>query len=307
VIEPTIVVVRLLQYAGATILLGSSLFFVYAFPRSGPHSNAMTRGARPLVALAAAVLAVASMLGIAAQASRFAGSFAEGFTLDAMTAVATYMDLGKAAVVRSAAAVVAVAVMFVLPRGRANWVATSAFGAICTASLAWMGHAAATEGPLGGLHLASDAIHALAAAIWIGALVGFSLLLMRPPRTAEGRDALHAALQRFSGIGLWVVAILVLTGAINGWILVGFVHAADLLETPYGRLLTLKLVLFLAMLALAAANRFRLAPALATVGPPGRTELALGRLRRSVAWETVAGLAVLALVAWLGTLAPRAG
>ena len=305
-IEPAIVVARLLQYAGATILLGSSLLFVYEFPCSSPASAVVTRGARPLVAAAAAVLAIAAMLGIATQASLFAGSFAAGFTLDAMTEVVTYMDLGKAAVVRAAAAVVALAVVLTLPPGRTRWLATSAFGAIGTVSLAWMGHAAATEGPLGALHLASDAIHALAAAVWIGALVGFSLLLVNPPRTVEARDMLYVALRRFSGIGPWMVAVIVLTGAINGWILVGFDHADDLLETPYGQLLVLKLVLFLAMLALAAVNRFRLTPALASGEAEGQSELALGRLRQTIAWETAAGLAVLALVAWLGTLAPPA-
>ena len=305
-IEPAIAIVRLLQYAGAMILLGSSLFFVYANPSSSPASAAATRGARPLVATAAAVLAVTAMLGIATQASLFAGSFAGGFTLDGMTSVVTYMDLGKAAVVRAAAAAIALAAVLVLPAGRTRWLATSAFGAIGTASLAWMGHAAATDGPRGALHLASDATHALSAAVWIGALGGFALLLWNSPRTAEGRDALCEALQRFSGIGPSVVAVLALTGAINGWILVGFSHADDLLETPYGRLLALKLLLFLAMLALAAVNRFRLAPALAAAEAAGPTELALGRLRRSIAWETTAGLAVLALVAWLGTLAPPA-
>ena len=43
-IEGAIVALRLLQYAGAAILLGSSLFFVYALPAAEP------RRARLLVA-----------------------------------------------------------------------------------------------------------------------------------------------------------------------------------------------------------------------------------------------------------------
>jgi putative copper resistance protein D len=61
------------------------------------------------------------------------------------------------------------------------------------------------------------------------------------------------------------------------------------------------------MLGLAALNRFRLTPALAgeldeAQPAPG----ALGRLRRSVILEILAGAAVLALVSWLGTLSPTA-
>ena len=41
------------------------------------------------------------------------------------------------------------------------------------------------------------------------------------------------------------------------------------------------------------------------LGAPEREGAALAALRRSVLIETGVGLAVLALVAWLGTLAPR--
>ena len=73
------------------------------------------------------------------------------------------------------------------------------------------------------------------------------------------------------------------------------------------QLLSVKLALFIAMLGLAAANRFRHTPAfgrvLAAHEPPDR---ALAALRRSVAYETALGLAVLALVAGFGTLPPPA-
>ena len=61
-----------------------------------------------------------------------------------------------------------------------------------------------------------------------------------------------------------------------------------------------KLALFAAMLALAARNRWRLTPALERT-PSGET---VARLTRSVTAEAAIGLAVLALAACLGTLAP---
>ena len=73
-IEPAIVVVRLLQYLGAMVLLGSSLFFVYALPKTGRGSAVEMRWARPLVAGAAALLVLSSLGSVATQAILFAGS-----------------------------------------------------------------------------------------------------------------------------------------------------------------------------------------------------------------------------------------
>lgn len=297
-LDLAVIAARLLQYGGAMVLLGSSLFFVYAVPGSS------VRGARRLVAGAAALLALSSLAGIAAQASLFAGTFADGLTGEAMGAVAGSMDLGKAAVVRAIAAAAALVALLVFPPGRTGWLVAAGLGAVATASLAWMGHGAATAGSLGSIHLVSDAVHGLAAAVWLGALASFAVLLANPLRADPA--ALHTALRRFSGVGSIVVALLVLTGLINGWVLVGPDHAGELLASPYGRLLALKLVLFGAMLALAAANRFRLTPALGAAAGPAAVNNALGALRRSVALETAAGVVVLGLVAWLGTLAPPA-
>jgi putative copper resistance protein D len=59
------------------------------------------------------------------------------------------------------------------------------------------------------------------------------------------------------------------------------------------------------MVALAAANRFRLTPALrAALTDPAERGAAIDALRRSLYLEFGAGLAVLGLVAWLGRLAP---
>jgi putative copper resistance protein D len=284
-LEAAVIAARLLQYFGAAIVFGSPLFFVYALRGQAP------RGSRGLVAGACVVLTMASLLAVAAQASLFAGSFARGVTGESIGAVVSYMPLGKAALVRAGAA--ALALVLVLRRA---WIGATVPGAVAAASLAWLGHAAATEGPLATLHLVSDALHALAACAWIGALAGF-VLLMRDRQTS--REVLHAALLRFSALGPWLVALLVFTGFINGWVLVGPSHLGEILSTEYGRVLLAKLALFAAMLLLAAKNRFRHTAPVA-VGAP------LDALRSSLALETSAGLGVLALVAWLGTLAPPA-
>jgi putative copper resistance protein D len=288
-LEAAVLAVRFLQYAGAAILFGAPLFFVYALPAG----TSAPRGSCALVGGAAALLAVASVLAIAAQASLFAGSFAEGLTGEAMGAVVSYMAFGKAALVRAGAALLAFGLLLALPRGRRGWLAVTAAGAVAAASLGWMGHAAASEGPLAGVHLAADIVHVLAACAWLGALAAFVLLARDDARRAE----LHSALRTFSAMGPALIAVLVLSGLVNAWILVGPDHIADLVRTAYGRVLLAKLALFVGMLMLAAANRYRHTPAVAEGA-------SLGPVRRSVAWEAGIGLAVLALVAWLGTLAP---
>jgi len=58
------------------------------------------------------------------------------------------------------------------------------------------------------------------------------------------------------------------------------------------------------MLIFAAANRWRLTPRLATARAVGDTKMAVRSLRSCVALEAGAAVLLLALAAWLGTLAP---
>jgi hypothetical protein len=88
----------------------------------------------------------------------------------------------------------------------------------------------------------------------------------------------------------------ILAGAINSMLLVGSPRA--MLGTPYGRLLMLKILLFLAMVVVALANRFHLAPRI------GRDAVALGALCRTVSLEQGLGVCVLVVVSFLGTWAP---
>ena len=100
-------------------------------------------------------------------------------------------------------------------------------------------------------------------------------------------------------MGYAAVALLAATGALNTLLLVGSVEA--LAGTPYGRLLSLKILLFLVMVVLALINRFRLLPRLRR---EPQSSAPLAALARSVLFEQVLGLAVLAVVSVLGTWPP---
>jgi putative copper resistance protein D len=305
VLEPAVIFLRLAQYAGAMILFGSSLFLLYALPAGGAGSGAQLGWSRRLLVWSAAGLVAASVLGLLAQTAILAGSIREGLTTASLSAVITSMSMGPSSLVRAGAGAMALAALTTLRPGRTLWWTCAGLGAAACASFAWIGHGATTEGPPGLLHLAADILHALAAGVWIGALVVFLGLLRRPGDDLDLDRVLHKALHDFSGVGTALVATLVATGLVNSWFLVGPTRLSGLWTTPYGQLLSLKLALFVGMLALAAANRFLHTPALGAAldGAPSQGP-ALAALRRSLLWETALSLAVLGLVAWLGTLAP---
>jgi putative copper resistance protein D len=305
VLEPAVILLRLLQFAGAAILFGSSSFLLYALPRTGIGSGAVLTWPRRLLAWAAGGVLAASLVGLLAQTCILAGSIEAGMTLSSLTAVITTMSIGPSAVIRAGAAGLALVVLAVRRPERVSWWLCGGLGTVASASFAWMGHGAATAGAPGLLHLAADILHMLAAGVWIGALAVFVLLLRPRPDDVELDRVLHRALHGFSGVGAALVATLVASGMINSWFLVGPSRLDGLWTTPYGGLLSIKLALFAVMLALAAANRFRLTPDLgAALEGGGSRAPALAALRRSLALETTLSLAVLGLVAWLGTLAP---
>src|SRR3546814_3198171 len=76
-------------------------------------------------------------------------------------------------------------------------------------------------------------------------------------------DVCSSDLDQFSRVGTICVLVIAATGLINSQMIVGAENLGRSLSSPYGQLLLAKLALFALMLALAAANRWRLTPALA--------------------------------------------
>jgi putative copper resistance protein D len=290
-IDAAVIALRLVQYVTGSILLGSALFLVYGLPRE----DQFQRWASPLLVSAALTLAASALAGLAAQTITLAGSVELGLTRESLQAmIAT--SLGTAALVRTAAAIAAVPLLLFLTPRRGLWIVTGLLGGVGVASFAWMGHGAATEGAGAGLHLFADMAHALAAGIWIGALIGFVMLLL----FGSERETLRTALSRFSAVGVPLVVLLVATGLVNSWFLVGLDNLGSLLTTDYGRLLLLKLALFAVMLVLAGLNRWRHTEAISSGGKT------LAALRATMLTEALLGVFVLATVAWFGMLEPLA-
>ncbi|HYL79911.1 MAG TPA: CopD family protein, partial [Candidatus Acidoferrum sp.] len=181
------------------------------------------------------------------------------------------------------------------------------FGGGLLAALAWTGHAAATEAGRRLLHLTADAIHLLATGGWLGGLLSLALLLRQAKALPGGAgiDVSREATRRFSLLGLISVAALGVTGAVNGWILVGDIPR--LVGTPYGWLLLAKLTLLLPLIAIAACNLLRVKPrllAMPTADFQDLFQIVLRRLTRNVLAEASLGAAILLVVGALGITAP---
>jgi putative copper resistance protein D len=187
---------------------------------------------------------------------------------------------------------------------KTRWIETAAavLAAAFAGTLAWSGHAA---GGLGGeaiLHPAADVLHLIAAAAWVGALVPLIVLFAAAGADDASLAMARTATTRFSILGIVSVGTLLATGIVNTYYLAGSVPALQ--HTDYGRLLLIKIALFLAMVAIAAVNRLRLTPRLLQQASIAASRDALRQLRRNAATEALVGAIVIAIVAALGTMPP---
>lgn len=273
---------RFAHFAALTVFFGLALFRLYG----------RADGARPALAASAWLVPATGVLWFCATAAGMTGIVSEAVSRETLVFVAGGTEFGRIWIARLGLAITA-AVWVSAGGGRG---VTAGLAALLLASVALTGHAQAEEAPVRWLHVGADALHLLAAGAWLGGLMGLAGLMRAGPDAA-----LATVLGRFSRMGYGAVAVLVATGAVNGWLLVGSVQA--LASTAYGRLLAVKIALFLGMAALALANRTWVTPGLARAPDDARW---LARLRRHVLAEQALGALVLAIVAVLGAIEPPA-
>lgn len=229
--------------------------------------------------------------------------FAEVFSNAAVWTVITQTDFGYDWVTRLFLAILLAAALLpvhstqgIASKWRGLVAASLATGLVGT--LAWAGHAAAGTGFARTFHLIADGLHLIAAAAWIGALVPLAGLLAAAEHRVDGSSITIAreAVLRFSTLGIVSVVTLIATGIINTLMLVGSVAA--LFGTDYGRLLLVKIVLFLVMLAIAGVNRLLLTPRII------HSSVSQRQLRINSLIEGAIGAVILVIVSVLGTLPP---
>lgn len=286
--------VRFALYVTLAALFGLAAFSLY--------------GLRPWFIASAGLSLLFSGAWVVLMASSMAGTPAWPIDREAVGALLTGSAIGAAWKLRMVMVALA-ALAALVAGGRGIWLSIVALcSAVALATLAWTGHGAMDEAVMGWVHLIVDILHLIASGAWVGALLGLLLLVSRPAARVDAAHLglTHRALHGFGAIGTVVVGTILVTGLVNGWMLVGIGNLATLPATLYGQLLIAKLALFVAMLGLASLNRFRLTPAFERSIAADDHKGALGALRTSLAIETACVIAVLGLIAWLGTLAPPA-
>ena len=301
-----VITIRIALYADLLVLAGMTAFTLYAFTAAERTSPSLI-SLRPIVVVLALLGLILSGLGLLVLAAAMMG--ADLFPVDPthVRMIVVETAIGTAWIVRMLALVIVLAAALALERYPTPMhMVVLLASSVAIVTLVWTGHAGATEGVAGTIHRLSDIVHMLAASIWVGGIASFAWLLFRPAgQTGATELAItHRALDQFSRVGALVVGLIVLTGLINSQILVGAANIGTITTTSYGQLLLAKIALFGLMLALAAANRWRLTPALGAGVTSGDTAAAVTALRKSLIAEGAAVLLILALVGWLGTLEP---
>jgi putative copper resistance protein D len=301
-----LILLRLLQFAACMAVFGGAAFRFYGLaalppPSAGPGLAVFEHWLRRLM-LGAAVLGIASGLCLVpVTAAMMAGAMDAAFDAAVLGTVLFRTEFGE---------VWRLHLLFLLlllpglalPAGWRNG-AVLALSLVALGSLGWVGHAAGAGGWAAVAHEINQSVHLLAAGAWLGGLIPLAWLLRRAVREQEVGFAVLAgeALPVFSRVGYVAVALIAVTGAVNTALFAGSFSA--LFGSGYGRLLSLKILLYVAMVGLAARNRFLLSPPL--LRAPAMPA-SLGALYRSVVAEQALGLAILLAVSILGTWAPAA-
>lgn len=300
------VAIRLGLYLDLMALFGLAAFALYALRgEERRFDGAIALG--PWLWGSAALGAVLSLGGLAMLAAGMAGVPLASVDLASIEMIVGGTAVGTAWLFRMAALLIALIAALALRRRPVTALSlVTIAGAVALATLAWSGHGAMDEGTVGWLHLVADIVHLWAAGIWVGALIALLLLVFRRRELVDRHHLIlsHRALDGFSLVGTITVGSIIVSGLVNTWLLVGPANILRLPDSLYGQLLIAKLALFGAMAALAAANRLRLVPAFERSLATADHASALRALRRSLTIETGCAIAVLTLVAWLGTLEP---
>jgi putative copper export protein/mono/diheme cytochrome c family protein len=272
---------RGLHVAALVSLAGTLLYSLTLLPAGGEVTGLRSA----LHRLAGASILIALVAGIAwviLETAALADANSLAMTLQAVPKVALRTQFGHCMLARLALLVL----MLLLQRHVA---VSLALAGVALALQPLLGHAGAIGGNAGIELSTMEALHLLAAGAWLGGLLPLFLAVRLLPN-----DAAVAACRGFTAIGLPSVLVLAATAVVQTATLMG--SLPGLLGTPYGHVALVKLGLLLALLTLAAFNRFVFTEHLAFDGARG--------MRWSIAAELAIGTLVIITAGFLASLTP---
>jgi copper transport protein len=282
---------RALLFAGLALAFGAAAWLTWL---AAPPFPAQRRRALRALALGSAlhVLGLAILIHATADAS--------GLSLPGLMASNVGRVFALRAVLGAGALVLALLALVARNPSR-----TGTAVAVLLLLLAALGSADLSHSSKGGLPaVAVDAMHLLAGVTWVGALALLAALLWTDPDPALDGAAVRRVGLRFGTLAMTCVIVLFLAGVLASAEVLGasaLLHPTALLGSGYGRFLLAKVALAVAMVGLAAVNRFVFLAAPRPGRPPRD---ARAGLRTLVATEAGFGAVVLVLAGFLTATSP---
>jgi putative copper export protein len=275
-VEFTAPLIRLLLYGGAALAIGRGMLAVLAREASGASADPWAVRVSLWLAALALVMAPVALLLVQQQALELTMAEVPGLLRDT-TWGRGWMPLAVSCLLS--------AILLPTPRTRASSWALLLVALGVAAAMGGLGHAAADDQwPLASRVF--DALHVVGVGAWIGGLL---LMLLASAGTSAPTAGAWGAFSRMASV---MAPVVLLSGVGSSWRRVGGSGLMAILASDYGKLLLLKIVLALAVMAMGFTQRRRIAAG----QPPSRTVV----LR-----EVVLATVVLGATAWMtGTEPP---
>ena len=289
-------VMRFIVFGGLLLLVGGGAFIAALWPGGAGRPSA-----RRVLWWSWGALVVATLLALGLQGAEVGGLGLVDALKPSVINSTLETTFGRAGMARILLLLPAAVLLQLLPSASRAWWrllgAATGIGLLLTPVLS--GHA--ETGRWVPLARAADLAHLAGGAVWLGGLAMLLAVALRSDVT----DA-RTITERFSPVAFGAVAVIVLSGTFQS---VRQVATLDQLETPYGRLLIVKVVLVLGLVGIASLTRAALQGRLVPGGlepmpaGPGAARQGEGEevsvLRRLVGAEVVVAIFVLAVTAFL--------
>ena len=301
------IVGRVVSYLGIALAIGTAFLLLFVLSDSPGIGRDV-----PLLRLAGTAMAVGSLVLIVEQGTTIPARLGGVLGLRAVVGIVlvTIASIPLLARMRPITALAGDGTVTLAPLAsdRPRRVLALACGLTGALTATLVSHSAASDSTV---EMGLDFVHVVAASVWVGGVVAliWLVLLRDDDATPEAERRLGTIVWRFSMTALVAVALLLGTGTLQA--LRRLVLVEDLVETPYGIALSIKIVLLLVALAFGALNLFRWRPrshamSLRTFRRTLPMRSARSAAIRASAVETAVFAGILVATAFLTALVPPA-
>lgn len=238
------VVIRALSFVALFQATGLALFYVLL-----GHLHSASQPNLICIGMRSALMGIVLVLGHQLLAgARMTGEFA-GVTDLSMQLLGLQSSAGVANVIRIAGLIVVAVAM-----GSHHPVWKAAGVLLVVISFVFTGHTSSNVDRW--LLAPALMLHLLAGMFWFGSLMPLYFV----SSNASGREA-SKLISAFSAIAVWLVPSMALAGVVMAFV---FMPDANSFQTPYGRLLLLKVTVFTLLMGFASLNKWRFSPGIAS-------------------------------------------